>query len=401
MGENRGPLGVIDLGSNTARLAVLVPGHDGALTAICEETVPLRLMRQLDPDGNLVAPAVESIITTLELFQGKAEAAGAGAVLATATSAVRDARNSTECIATIQSRCGVELSVLSGSEEANHSFVGAIHSLPARAGMVLDVGGGSAELILFRDRLPVQTWMFPLGALRLADRFTSREGVDRKAISRHAFTLLAAAGVPQLAPGNLLVGTGGTVRSIARILHEPPPYTSKPEKLTKRQLAGTELSHDAIGRVSRLLGRPAAKPPVAIPGLTKSRRESTPAGAALIAAIMDYTGATSLLVSGEGLREGLAYEAFGMASTPVEQVRQAALARWLAPCSPGMLTDDSGCMARIAAALSGSAPAPDLMQLLVTETLPGFTKKQQQELDRELSRVWQIARPGAEIGGQG
>src|SRR5204862_7745205 len=94
-------------------------------------------------------------------------------------------------------------------------------------GWVLDVGGGSLEILRFRDRESIGSWTLPLGGLRLSDRFLKSDPPTREEVGRlrdHVTRTLVAAGIEPLAGGERVVGTGGTIRNLAKMDRRKRPY---------------------------------------------------------------------------------------------------------------------------------------------------------------------------------
>src|SRR5213076_2667011 len=140
--------------------------------------------------------------------------------VAVATAAVREASNGDELIQRARSELGIPVEIADGEEEARLGFLGAVHGLPIEHGIVLDVGGGSLQLVHFRDRQLQRSWSLKLGALRLSDRFLRSDPPSRgemRALKQHVYELLEAAGVSTLLADERMVGTGGTVRNVAKI----------------------------------------------------------------------------------------------------------------------------------------------------------------------------------------
>ena len=107
----------------------------------------------------------------LHEFMAVAHGAGAQRIRAVATAALRDARNADAILAPARDRLGLTIDVIDAQAEAERSFVGAIYGLPVEHGLLVDIGGGSMEVVHFRDRAVEATWSFPFGVLRMWDRF--------------------------------------------------------------------------------------------------------------------------------------------------------------------------------------------------------------------------------------
>src|SRR6185312_2443685 len=217
-------IGVVDLGSNSGRLVVYDQYASSRLDIVEDARVPLRLASDLQSDGALSESAMERAVDALHEFHAIAVGAGAERTIVVGTAAMRDATNSDELRRRIQREVGVE--IIDGLAEARFSFLGAIHGLPVWNGYVLDIGGGSLELTHFRDRRGVASGMLPLGALRLSQEFLLSDPPTAKEI-RHLKQFIVSRlhdeGVPKAEEGDILVGTGGTIRNVAKINRKQRP----------------------------------------------------------------------------------------------------------------------------------------------------------------------------------
>src|SRR4029077_20818569 len=158
------PLAVIDLGSNSARIAVLRLDASGQLDIIADARTSLQLARHLDSRGRLEASASAPGIGAVRDFRAVAAAAGAERTVAVATAAIRTATNRDSVLAKLEADTGLAIRVIDGEEEARFAFLGAVHGLPIDTGFLIDVGGGSFELAYFARRRALSWWHIELGA---------------------------------------------------------------------------------------------------------------------------------------------------------------------------------------------------------------------------------------------
>ena len=169
-------LGVLDVGSNTVHLLV-VDAHRGAhpMPASSEKTV-LRLAERLTAGGDLSEAGADDLVHTVAQAKKSAKKLGCADLMAFATSAVRDCGNVVEVLARVREETGVDLRVLTGTDEARLTFLAARRWLGWSAGrlLVLDIGGGSLELAIGMDEAPDYAKSVPLGAGRITrERFSS------------------------------------------------------------------------------------------------------------------------------------------------------------------------------------------------------------------------------------
>jgi exopolyphosphatase/guanosine-5'-triphosphate,3'-diphosphate pyrophosphatase len=319
--QSQQPLAVIDIGSNSGRVIVVRLSSGGHLEILSDARTSLRLIRDLDGTGRLGASAVERTIGALHDFLAVADSAGARRVVAVATAAVREADNRDEFVAALREATGLAVRVIDGDAEAHYAFTGAVHGLPVESGMLVDVGGGSLEISHFRSRRALRGWTLPLGALRLTDHFLSTDPPKQGEMSRlhdHVVQTLRDAGLPQLRDGETMVGTGGTIRNIAK-MHRAAQVYPIPRlhgyELTRRGLR--DVADQVVGRTLRRRA--------AISGLSTDRADSIVGGVLVVQTVMEVIGATTVLVSGQGLREGIAFEELSPALPSTGAVRQTSL----------------------------------------------------------------------------
>src|SRR5581483_42677 len=225
-------------------------------------------------------------------------------VIATATSAVRDAENGADFVERVAQETGFQLRVLTGEQEAYYAYLGAINGLTLRDGIIADLGGGSLELIRVQNRLPVGFASLPLGAVRLSDKFLRGDPIPKggaKNLPAYANAQFDAFPWLRLARDETLVVLGGTVRALAQVDQRRRAYPLE-------RLHGYTLSLNAVEEITDELLKKDLAARTRIKGLKDERADIIPAGALVIRELMQYVRASQLIVSGRGLREGLFYE---------------------------------------------------------------------------------------------
>jgi len=267
----------------------------------------VRLSEGMAAEQTLHAAAVKRAIETLRMFRAFCAANGVKRILPVATAAVRDAANQAEFLQRVRAETGLKLSVISGEEEACLGALGAIHATGLRHGLVLDVGGGSAEVSRVRAGRFRRGVTSPLGAVRLTELYLHGERMrasDVRRLADHIASTLQMLDWMKLEKGERFVGLGGTVRALTKIDRELRGY---PLGL----MNGYELELARLDKlVSRLRELPVSERARKIPALQPDRADIILAGAMVVAEAMRRAGAETLLVSGQGLREGLLYREF-------------------------------------------------------------------------------------------
>lgn len=316
-------LGIIDIGSNSGRVLVARVSNAAHLQVLGDARSPLRLVRDVARVGRLTNETIERTLGILRGFLAVATCSGADRTVAVATAAVREASNGDELIERTRDELGIPVEIANGDEEARYGFLGAVHGLPVEHGIVLDVGGGSLQLIHFRDRQLARSWSLRLGALRLSDRFLKSDPPTRgemRALKEHVYAELEAAGIRPLGTDERMLGTGGTVRNLAKVdrrVRGDYPIS---------RLHGYAVDRRRLDGVTSLLAGTAGGNRSAIPGLNADRSDSIVGGALVVQAVMDRLLAAELTVAGYGLREGIALGSVTNEAASVDQVRRAAVA---------------------------------------------------------------------------
>ncbi|MGA7672309.1 MAG: Ppx/GppA phosphatase family protein [Nitrolancea sp.] len=320
--EPTGRVAVVDLGSNSGRLVVFDQYGSGYLSIVEDARVPLRLASDLQRDGRLSDEAMVRTIDALHEFHSIARGAGADRIIVVGTASMREASNGDAFLHSIQEAAGLPVEILDGDSEARYSFMGAIHGLPVWNGYVLDIGGGSLEITQFRDRRDVASWTLPLGALRTTTEFIKSDPPASKEIrnlKKYVTRMLMDVGITPAESEDVLVGTGGTIRNLAKI-------DRKSRRHLIDRLHGYHLPFSRVRRITSVLSSSDLSRRANMSGLNSDRADSIVGGAIAAQAVMEAIGADDLLVSGKGLREGIA---FGLADSHVpdpEYVKRTSIA---------------------------------------------------------------------------
>ena len=285
-----GRVGIIDIGSNSIRL-VVYDGPHRIPSMLFNEKVMAGLGKGLAATGQLDPQAVERAFVALDRFRLVAEKIGVATLHVVATAAVRDATNGTDFLARA-AEIGLEVSVLSGEEEAEMAGEGVLAAFPEADGIVGDLGGGSLELARVKDGKVHDRASFPLGVLRVAE--IRRKGP--RALRQRVEHLLGewhgkGAGLP-------FYLVGGSWRALARLVMHMTDY---PLPIVH----GYAMPVETAQRVVRALAHLDKTKLKEIHSLSSSRANALPDAAALLTLVVRELGSASLITSAYGLREGV------------------------------------------------------------------------------------------------
>ena len=195
-------IGVIDVGSNTARFVAFEAAASGTVRAFYETKESPRLGLGTGPDGRLTSAAIERGITAVERFALTVRSLGLARTIAVATSAVQDAPNGAEFVRRVERSTGVQLRIISGAEEARYAYLGIAGAWELDNDLVCDLGGGSLQLADVRAGQLRNSVSVPLGVLRLSQRFFEHDPPKRREIDEN----------PRVCPGDPRFGPRGVRR---------------------------------------------------------------------------------------------------------------------------------------------------------------------------------------------
>lgn len=309
---------IIDLGSNTSKLVVFEcePGY--RYRQVDELRQVVRLGEGMSEANILRADAIDRGLYALDTFHAYCRAADIDHVYATATSAVRDAKNGDSFLAAVRQKIGLELRILSGDEEAYFGALAVANSLTFNDAFVIDIGGGSAQLSHLVDRRYEKGVSWPIGAVRMTERFLTSDPPKKKEVKALvAFVQEQLGDYPEgFAADAPLVGMGGTIRNLAKIQKKDEDY---PVDLLNSYV----LAKDDLDDIVEDLLDASISERRDISGLKTDRADIIAAGAVVAQELLRRSGSSGITISSQGLREGLFYNHFVAADPPlIENVRE-------------------------------------------------------------------------------
>jgi exopolyphosphatase/guanosine-5'-triphosphate,3'-diphosphate pyrophosphatase len=304
-------LAAIDVGSNSVHMVVADVAPDGRIAVVDRVKEMLRLGRGAFTTGRLAPEAMELGVRAMQTFAHLAKARRVERLRVVATSAVREAQNGPAFVQRLRRETGLPVHVISGGEEAELIFRAARHALGLEGGphLLVDVGGGSVELVLVRDGKPLWLRSLPLGVTRLTERFLggdppSGRRVKRleKHLEREMGTILATA---RYGGVHRAVGTSGTVNTLVAMAR-----AARGDYLGR--LHGASASAAEVHRLRRrILALPTGRR-AEIRGIDGKRVDLMPAAAVLIDFVLSRAGAANLVACSWALREGVLLDLAGV-----------------------------------------------------------------------------------------
>jgi exopolyphosphatase/guanosine-5'-triphosphate,3'-diphosphate pyrophosphatase len=308
---HRHTYGAIDLGTNNCRLLIARP-NDGSFTVIDAFSRIVRLGEGLSQTGRLSGEAMDRAVGALAVCADKLRRRNVSLSRSVATEACRRAANGREFAERVRDETGIALDIIEPAEEARLAVLGC-HKLlePGDGpGLIFDIGGGSTELVLVEqaDGIPRihSWWSAPWGVVSLpeSEGREALEGPDRikaykrmRERARRAFANFAAM-LPEKKEGIRLLGTSGTVTTLASVHLALPSYD-------RRAVDGLHVPIEAMQKISGMIAGMDYEARSSLPCIGTERADLVVAGCAILEAIIEIWPATNLGIADRGIREGI------------------------------------------------------------------------------------------------
>lgn len=305
------PVAAVDIGSNSIHLTLARVDAHGKIEVLERHKSPARLADAIRPDKTMSPDGIERAVETLKRFRDVATKHRAE-VLATATAAVRAARNRKELISRVAEEAGIQVDVISGKQEACLTYRGVMYGLPHLYGdrvLCVDVGGGSSELLVGRDGQAEHATSARVGSAVISSRFLRPDPVTPdqvKAARRH----LRRTFWHHVRPARELgfkhaVATSGTIKRVVQVARGIGAVPGAPED----EIQGLWLPREALcAVVERLTAAPDQQARLAIPGMDPTRADVLLGGALIFETLTSMLHLEGWTVSAAALRTGLILE---------------------------------------------------------------------------------------------
>ncbi|MCL2542369.1 MAG: Ppx/GppA family phosphatase [Nocardioidaceae bacterium] len=291
----------IDCGTNTIKLLI------GTLPEVAvRESRMVRLGQGVDATGRLAPEALERVFAAIDEYAVLIRDAGASRIRFCATSATRDASNAAEFAAGVRARLGVDPEVLTGEEEARLAFAGAVRGLADRVGsptLVIDIGGGSTELILGSPASgPESAYSMNIGSVRLHERRMGGDPPSQEQVAACVADIDAALDACTVDPADAasIVGVAGTITTIAAGVLGLAAYDR--DAIDRQRLAVADVQEMAERLVSMTV-----RERLALGWMHPGRADVIDAGALVLSRILRRTRLDSVTVAETDILDGIAW----------------------------------------------------------------------------------------------
>lgn len=215
--------GVVDLGSNTMRLNIY-KYNNGEITQMLSKKFTAGLAGYINDAGYLTSRGMDKAVQNLIEFKNTLEALDVKETFIFATASLRNIKNSAEAKKHIEKKTGLQINILSGEEEATLDYVGASLMLTLEDGLLIDIGGGSTEVVLYQNGAIQNAVSLPVGSLSLHNQYVKEflpKKDEIKRIEKRILKELKKLQDPALVPNSKIIcGVGGTVRGSSQFINE-------------------------------------------------------------------------------------------------------------------------------------------------------------------------------------
>ncbi|MEO6224218.1 MAG: Ppx/GppA phosphatase family protein [Vicinamibacterales bacterium] len=293
-------LAAIDIGSNSVHMIIVRVRPDLSFEVVDREKDMVRLGAGGLDGRRLTDSAMEAALQTLNKYKRLAESHAVDEIVATATSAVREAENGADFVATVRREVGIRVRIISGKEEARLIHLAAAYAagVGGRPSAVIDIGGGSVEVTLGTAARMQVGGSFKIGVIRLTERFVASDPLsrtDERRIERYVRRQTSVL-IRSIAKHGFdrVIGTSGTIQALGALATRDG-----------RDLRNLRVATKLIHRLRRTLTSTTLEERVAMPGLDPRRGDVIVAGAVLLDTLLRSLGAHELTLCDFALREGL------------------------------------------------------------------------------------------------
>jgi len=296
-------LAAVDLGSNSFHMVVARYSH-GQLVIIDRLREMVRLASGVEESGRIDKDAAARALACLERFGQRLRAMHADSVRVVGTNALRLARRKQAFLERAREALGHPIEIIGGMEEARLIYLGIAHTMPSEPGrrLVVDIGGGSTELIIGEGLAPLELESLQMGCVSTSEKFFRDGKISAKRLAR-----ARVAARLELEPVHAAfrqrgwertVGSSGTIRVIGEAIRELDPQAKA-------------ITPAGLARVLEYLGETGHVRELKLPCITDERRPVFPGGVAILAEVLEVLGVAEMRIAEGAMREGLLYDMLG------------------------------------------------------------------------------------------
>ncbi len=303
-------IAAIDIGTNSIHMVIVkIEPALPAFSVIAKEKDTVRLGERDPKTGELTPEAIERSLSALKRCKDLADSLNVKEIIAVATSATREARNGQKFLNQIESELGITVNLISGQEEARRIYLGVLSGMDfgEQPQIIIDIGGGSTELILADIHEPRFLSSTKVGAVRLAREFVTTDPISKEELYYLRAYVRGMLERPvdeiwqnlQLNEVPSLIGTSGTIQTLATI-HAIEKYGAAPNPI-----GGYQVSREELEKIVQKLAAMTCKERLEVSGIADKRAEIIVPGAIILLEVMTMLNLDSITICEQALREGI------------------------------------------------------------------------------------------------
>lgn len=286
-------LAIVDIGTNTCLLLIAEKQNDRVIKLYDHQEIP-RLGEGVDKSRNISEESLSRLLKVLKKYQQISFEYNAENIIACATSAMRDANNRDEIINFIKDKIGLEIEIITGSDEAKFSYEGAVFDFQKNNYVVLDIGGGSTEFC-YKENESVFSKSIDIGSVRLKEKFPSKN--DYIKCSNFIKSQLKNFD-KKIFLNKKLIGVAGTITTLSTI-------KNKLNKFKEDKIHKDTITFEDVSKIYGQLSVMESEDILSIGEFMKGRNDIIIYGVMILKEIMDFLGFKEITVSTKGLRYGI------------------------------------------------------------------------------------------------
>ncbi len=315
-------IAALDIGTNSIHVIIVEVRPDRSFEIIDREKEMVRLGSGGLGGRSLTEPAMLAAMHALTKFKRLADSHAVDEIVAAATSAVREARNGRSFLSAVRQRTGIQVRVISGTEEARLIHLAAVYGVDVSRGsaVVVDIGGGSVELTLGTNAKVRVAQSVKLGVIRLTEQFVHTDPVgrgDERQMVQHITDVIAPTVDKIVSLGfDRVIGTSGTILSLGELV------LADGRTVGSDDLRNRRVSAKQVKRLRKEITGLDLADRLRIPGLDPRRADVAVAGSVLLDTILRLIGADDLTLCDLALREGLVLDYMRRNQAQIARVAQ-------------------------------------------------------------------------------
>ncbi|GAB6109517.1 Ppx/GppA phosphatase family protein [Fusibacter bizertensis] len=298
-------IAIIDLGSNSIRMNIIGINERGGYSIFDQASEMVRLSEGMGESLILQDLPIRRTINALLYFKKLIEVNKTQEVYALATAAVRMAANQNEFLAQVKAETGFDFTVLSGNQEAYYDYLGVVNSMSMDDALILDIGGGSTELIWMKKRKLKEAISLPFGSVTLTERFSNIKNKKKRIEAAHKYIDKYLDQLPWLKAlkGKTVIGLGGVIRTLGKIDRDLNGYPIE-------NMHNYRMHEGEVDTIFNMILSTDTKELDKISGISKKRADIITLGIMPFKCIFERINAPEIRISGNGLRDGYFYEKY-------------------------------------------------------------------------------------------